>query len=69
MSLIINPLEEQLTVIGIYSIIAILFELGCFVHHILDSWLNTLSDDFPTKKAASLPFYKGEEVDPVLMLP
>ena len=57
------------TIISLKSIAIIAFRFGRFVHYILNSLLSAYPDHFPAQKAARLPIYKREEVDPVFLWP
>jgi hypothetical protein len=56
-------------VIGFEGIAVILHRFRCIVYQFLEVWLRPFPDHFPTQKAARLPVYEGEEVDPVFLLP
>jgi hypothetical protein len=56
-------------IVGIKSIAVIDFGLGRIIHHILDSLLGALPDHIPAEKAAGLPVYMRDDVDPLFLSP
>lgn len=57
------------TVVGIQGITEVLLGFGCIVYHLLNGWLRTLPNHFPTQITARLPIYEGQDVDLVFLLP
>ena len=56
-------------IIGIKSVTVIYLGLGGTVYQVLDGLLDAFPDHIPAEKAAGLPIYDRDDVDPVFLSP